>query len=146
MRKFAFFFFGSLIIFGRNYMPRLPRRRNHATQEYRSATSHMERVWSLDAAQRRRACRDCAALYIADLRPDYGLSGSRRRKRLPGEGIPERAQWRHHLIFRQQYDGIDVHGSEFTVNIDAAGQIINAGGRLYREARRPRLRPSRPAR
>ena len=35
------------------------------------------------------------------------------------------------LIFRQQYDGIDVHGSEFTVNIDAAGQVINAGGRLY---------------
>lgn len=36
-----------------------------------------------------------------------------------------------HLVFRQQYDGLDVHGSELTINIDAEGQVINSGGRLY---------------
>ena len=36
-----------------------------------------------------------------------------------------------HLLFRQQYEGIDVQGSEFTVNIDDQGQVLNAGGKLF---------------
>ena len=35
-----------------------------------------------------------------------------------------------HFIFRQHIDGIDVAGSEYTVNIDLDGQVLNAGGRL----------------
>ena len=36
-----------------------------------------------------------------------------------------------HFVYRQQFDGIDVWNSDFTVNIDADGRVINSGGQLY---------------
>src|SRR5688572_17497319 len=36
-----------------------------------------------------------------------------------------------HFVFRQQFGGVDVRYSDFVVNIDASGRIINAGGNLY---------------
>lgn len=36
-----------------------------------------------------------------------------------------------HFLYRQQFDGIDVWSSDFTVNIDADGRVINAGGQLF---------------
>ena len=36
-----------------------------------------------------------------------------------------------HLVYRQQFDGIDVWNSDFIVNIDADGRVINSGGQLY---------------
>jgi Zn-dependent metalloprotease len=36
-----------------------------------------------------------------------------------------------HLRYRQRYDGIDVAGSDFTVNLDSDGRILNAGGAMF---------------
>lgn len=46
-----------------------------------------------------------------------------------------------HLLYRQQFQGVDVENAEWTVNVDAAGQVINAGGGL---ARRPKDGVSAP--
>ncbi len=37
----------------------------------------------------------------------------------------------HHIIFRQQFQGIDVQNAEWVVNIASDGSILNAGGNLY---------------
>lgn len=44
-----------------------------------------------------------------------------------------------HLVYRQQFDGVDVHGGEWTVNVDQNGTVVSAGGRFFR-------RPSRELR
>ena len=36
-----------------------------------------------------------------------------------------------HFVYRQQFDALPVWNSDFTVNIDADGRIINSGGQLY---------------
>ena len=36
-----------------------------------------------------------------------------------------------HLVYQQQYRGLDVYGAEWVVNLDAQGRVLNAGGRLY---------------
>jgi len=36
-----------------------------------------------------------------------------------------------HLVYRQRLHGIDVHNAQWTVNVDATGNIINAGGQLF---------------
>ena len=38
-----------------------------------------------------------------------------------------------HLVYRQQFQGIDVYNSEWTVNIDATGQVINSGGQIVEQ-------------
>ena len=35
-----------------------------------------------------------------------------------------------HLVYRQQFQGVDVYNVEWTVNIDSDGQVLNAGGSL----------------
>lgn len=37
-----------------------------------------------------------------------------------------------HVLFKQQFAGIDVLNAAWAVNIDADGSVINAGGRLFR--------------
>src|SRR5882672_636506 len=36
-----------------------------------------------------------------------------------------------HLIFKQQFRGIDVLNAEWTINIDQNGQVLNSGGTLF---------------
>jgi hypothetical protein len=36
-----------------------------------------------------------------------------------------------HLVYRQRFQGVEVHNAEFTVNIDRDGRVLNAGGTLY---------------
>jgi hypothetical protein len=36
-----------------------------------------------------------------------------------------------HLVYRQRFQGLDIHGMEWHVNIDRDGQILNAGGQLF---------------
>jgi len=36
-----------------------------------------------------------------------------------------------HIVYQQQYRGLDVFGGEWVVNLDAQGQVLNAGGKLY---------------
>ncbi|MFN0168413.1 MAG: M36 family metallopeptidase [Bryobacteraceae bacterium] len=49
-----------------------------------------------------------------------------------------------HLIYRQQYRGLEVHNAEWVANIDRQGRVLNAGGYLYR-APGPELSPPSPA-
>ncbi|MBS1875848.1 MAG: M36 family metallopeptidase [Acidobacteria bacterium] len=36
-----------------------------------------------------------------------------------------------HILYRQQFQGLDVYNSGFVVNLDADGRVLNAGGDLY---------------
>lgn len=36
-----------------------------------------------------------------------------------------------HTVYQQQYQGLDVYGAQWVVNVDGQGQVINAGGKLY---------------
>ena len=36
-----------------------------------------------------------------------------------------------HFIYRQQFQGVDVQGSDFTINVDSAGAILNSGGMIF---------------
>jgi len=36
-----------------------------------------------------------------------------------------------HLVYRQRFQGLDVHHAEWRVNIDRDGRVINAGGSLF---------------
>mgnify|MGYP000045608829 CR=1 FL=1 len=36
-----------------------------------------------------------------------------------------------HIVYQQQYRGLDVFSGEWVVNLDAQGQVLNAGGKLY---------------
>ena len=36
-----------------------------------------------------------------------------------------------HLTYRQRFQGLDIFGMEWRVNIDAEGRVINAGGQLF---------------
>lgn len=36
-----------------------------------------------------------------------------------------------HLVYRQRFQGLDISGAEWVVNVDRDGQILNAGGKLY---------------
>jgi Zn-dependent metalloprotease len=37
-----------------------------------------------------------------------------------------------HVLFRQSFDGVDVHGAAYKINIDRDGRILNAGGDLMK--------------
>ncbi len=37
----------------------------------------------------------------------------------------------HHIVFKQQFQGIDVLNAEWVVNIDSDGSVLNSGGNLY---------------
>ncbi len=37
----------------------------------------------------------------------------------------------HHIVFKQQFQGIDVLNAEWVVNIDSNGSVLNSGGNLY---------------
>src|ERR1051326_140724 len=36
-----------------------------------------------------------------------------------------------HMVFRQQFDGIDVWNAEWVTNLDRNGAVVSAGGTLY---------------
>jgi extracellular elastinolytic metalloproteinase len=36
-----------------------------------------------------------------------------------------------HILYRQRYQGLDVYNAAYLVNIDAQGQVLNAGGELF---------------
>lgn len=36
-----------------------------------------------------------------------------------------------HLVYRQRFQGIDIYGAEWRVNVDIDGRVLNAGGQLY---------------
>ncbi|MBM3749256.1 MAG: hypothetical protein FJW34_26150, partial [Acidobacteria bacterium] len=38
-----------------------------------------------------------------------------------------------HLVFRQQFHGLDVYNAEWTVNVDRDGRVLNAGGALAQQ-------------
>ncbi|MEJ7608141.1 MAG: hypothetical protein WKF37_18215 [Bryobacteraceae bacterium] len=39
-----------------------------------------------------------------------------------------------HFVYRQEIDGVEIAGSDYTVNIDSEGEVISAGGKLIKPA------------
>ena len=97
-------------------------------------TAPLHHIWSASGAltgPSGDAPADIATKYIRSLAPEYRLPENDLSSIYLIKQYKSALSGVTHLIFRQQFDGMDVHGSEFTVNVDADGQVINAGGALY---------------
>ena len=68
--------------------------------------------------------------YLASLASDLSLT----RKDLESVYVAKQYRTEHngvtHVVFRQRFQGADVLNTEWVVNIDRDGRILNAGGRL----------------
>lgn len=88
--------------------------------------SASEPLTAPSAAPARAVAQD----YIRTLAPTYGLAP----EDLAGLYVAKEYRTQHngvtHLVFRQQFRGIDVYNAEWTMNIDRDGRVINAGGAL----------------
>ena len=78
--------------------------------------------------------QDIAAAYLQSIAADYSLTAADlqslhviKEYRTEHNGIT-------HLIFKQQFQGIDIYNAEWTVNIDRDGEVLNAGGTLFHAA------------
>jgi hypothetical protein len=93
-----------------------------------------------------QAPREIGRQFIEKIAADFGLSP----QDLAGVYVVKEYQTAHngvtHLIYAQQYRGLEVHNADYRVNIDRQGRVINAGGMLYGapapEARVPDLTSS----
>lgn len=78
-----------------------------------------------------RAPRLIGQDYLSAVAPQLRLSDAD----LAGVFLAREYQTAHngvtHLIYRQQFQGIEVWNAEWVVNIDRDGQVLNAGGRLF---------------
>ena len=76
--------------------------------------------------------RAIADSYLRSLAPAYELS----ELDLAGAFVAKQYRTAHngvtHFVYRQRFQGLEVEGVEWTVNIDREGRVINAGGRPYK--------------
>ncbi|MEO8126802.1 MAG: M36 family metallopeptidase [Bryobacteraceae bacterium] len=89
-----------------------------------------------------RPARDIAAAYLQTIAADYGLTASDLRSLRVIKEFRTEHNGITHLIFKQQFQGIDIYNAEWTVNIDRDGQVLNAGGTLFHAADQPSGPPS----
>jgi hypothetical protein len=95
------------------------------------ASVHYFRNSGLLTGESRGLPEEIALRFIHEAALFHNLTGSdlgsiylARRYRTEHNGIT-------HLTFRQRYSEIDVKYSDFVVNVDAAGRVVNAGGNLF---------------
>ena len=86
-----------------------------------------------------RSPEEIAWDFVRQIAPEYGVSDVAsvylaRQYRTDHNGIT-------HVLFRQQFAGVDAAYSEFVVNVNASGQVLNAGGTLF-PAPAPALPPA----
>jgi Zn-dependent metalloprotease len=86
--------------------------------------------------------REIATRFVAQVAPSFGLSPATwqslsvvKEYRTDHNGVV-------HVVFRQQYGGLEVAYSDFVVNVDSRGRVINAGGSLFAAPKRNMSQPS----
>ncbi|HEU0119158.1 MAG TPA: M36 family metallopeptidase [Bryobacteraceae bacterium] len=70
-----------------------------------------------------RAPREIAEAYTATLSDAPGIYLANEYK-TAHNGVT-------HLVYRQRFQGLEIHGAEWRVNVDRDGRVINAGGQLF---------------
>jgi hypothetical protein len=74
---------------------------------------------------------DIAREFLASTAPDLSLSADD----LSGVFLAKEYRTDHngvtHLVFRQQFQGIEVWNAEWVTNLDSSGAVVSAGGTLY---------------
>ena len=75
--------------------------------------------------------RGVAQSYLQATAASYGLTPGD----LAGAYVAKEYRTEHngvtHFVYKQQFQGLDVYGAEWVVNVDRDGRVINAGGTLY---------------
>lgn len=69
--------------------------------------------------------------FLASIASDYGLSQAELSSLRLAKDYTTQHNGVRHLIYRQQWQGIEVSGAEYTINLGPDGTILNAGGTLY---------------
>ena len=89
-----------------------------------------------------RPAADIAVAFLQSIAAEYSLTAADlqslrviKEYRTEHNGIT-------HLVFKQQFQGIDIYNAEWTVNIDRDGQVLNAGGNLFHAAGQTATPPS----
>jgi hypothetical protein len=105
-----------------------------AAGQSREEAGHLFRAQGRLTAPSGLGARDIARDFLRSKALDYHLQSGD----LDAAAVVREYRTEHngvtHFVYRQRFQGIDVENAEWTVNIDAEGRVINAGGRL---ARRP---------
>ena len=75
--------------------------------------------------------QDIATRYVRDAASANGLS----LEDIAGVYLYKTYRTEHngiqHFVYRQQFSGLDVWHSDFTLNVDTDGRVINSGGQFY---------------
>lgn len=117
----------SILLFTVSLFPLLAQKSIPASEHFLATSALSKSAGVSDSRDPETIARE----YIATLAAELGLA----TKDLPSLFVVKNYRSSNngvrHLLFHQQFDGYEVSGSAWAVNIDADGRVLNAGGRLY---------------
>jgi extracellular elastinolytic metalloproteinase len=78
-----------------------------------------------------RPARDIAKQFLTSAAPELGLSAGDLGSVYVAREYTDAHNGVTHILYRQQFQGIDVYNAAWVVNVDAGGRVLNAGGQFY---------------
>ncbi len=78
-----------------------------------------------------RPASDIARDFLRAAAPESGLTAADAASAVISRQYTDAHNGVTHIVYRQQFQGVDVYNSAFVVNLDAAGRVLNAGGDLF---------------
>lgn len=75
--------------------------------------------------------REIAGDYLRSVAPEIGLSANDVGSVYIVKQYTDDHNGVTHILYRQQFQGIDVYNAAWVTNIDAQGEVLNAGGNLF---------------
>ena len=91
-----------------------------------SATPALRHLW-LEGAETKTQ----PEALLSTVAAEYGLSPAELSSLQLAKDYTTAHNGVRHLIYRQQWQGVEVSGAEWVINIDREGNVLNAGGKLY---------------
>ncbi len=85
-----------------------------------------------------RAAQEIARTYTASMAVEAGLSSIDLESLYVDREYTDAHNGVTHIVYRQQFRGIEVYNAAWSVNINSSGQILSAGGELFGA---PRVEP-----
>jgi hypothetical protein len=102
-----------------------------ASAQDRPATRHLLGVERPLTAPSSRPVRDIAREYTAQAAAQIGVGPADLGSLYIAKEYTDDHNRVTHIVYRQQFQGIDVFNAAWVVNIDSQGQVLNAGGDLF---------------
>ncbi len=78
-----------------------------------------------------RPAREIALDFVKSAASDLGLNPADLGGLYVAKEYTDQHNGVTHVVYRQQFQGVDVYNAAWSVNIDSQGRVLNAGGDLY---------------